>query len=130
MGDETQVCRTPAAKVALCLGSRLLIDYRCDYFGSSQQFVLRMLSKPHEVVRGELEFKLLSHLRTLPGHCPDEASVRFAQEIDDHGSATVNSTVGAPYSRHDPDISFGHPAADYPGVIVEIAYCQKVRALK
>lgn len=103
------------------------MNYRSDYFGSSQQFVLRMVSIPHEVVRGELEFKLRSLLCALP---VQEASARFAQEIDGHGSATVYSAVGAPYSRHDPDISFGHPAAYYPGMIVEIADSQKLGALE
>ncbi|KIW28067.1 uncharacterized protein PV07_07751 [Cladophialophora immunda] len=103
---------------------------RCDYFGSSQLFVLRLHSNPHEVIRAEVRYKLVSCLRTLPGRCPDEASGRFAHKICDCGSATVELAVGTHYSRHDPDISFRHPAAAYPGVIIEIASSQKAEALE
>ncbi len=55
-------------------------------------------------------------------------SAIFAGLVRDSRSTTI--TFDDPdYGRHDPDASFRHSDAQYPGVIVEVAYSQKARAL-
>ncbi|OAL38373.1 hypothetical protein AYO20_02432 [Fonsecaea nubica] len=105
-------------------------EVRCDYFESSQQFVLRWNSKAHEVLRTELRSSLHAHLRSLHGHWPDTAAGRFAQEIRYCGYVAVKSISDIFSNRHDPDIALGHPSARYPGVIIEVAGSEKGKALE
>lgn len=58
----------------------------------------------------------------------DSPSANFARDIRDSRSNTI--TFDDPeYGRHDPDASFRHSGAQYPGVVIEVAYSQKARAL-
>jgi hypothetical protein len=54
----------------------------------------------------------------------------FAKQIDSVGSATIKLAANGPPSRHSPDMSFRHAGAQYPGVIVEIAYSQTLESLE
>ncbi|KAH0837141.1 hypothetical protein AYO21_04602 [Fonsecaea monophora] len=81
-------------------------EVRCDYFESSQQFVLRWNSKPHEL------------LEDLPKRSAIAVTSRL-KSISDIFS-----------NRHDPDIALGHPSARYPGVIIEVAGSEKGNALE
>jgi hypothetical protein len=54
----------------------------------------------------------------------------FAKQIDSVGSATINLAANGSPSRHSPDMSFRHAGAQYPGVIVEIAYSQTLEPLE
>ncbi|KIW85156.1 hypothetical protein Z517_00546 [Fonsecaea pedrosoi CBS 271.37] len=105
-------------------------EVRCDYFESSQQFVLRWNSKPREVLRTELRSSLHAHLRSLHGHWPDTAAGRFAQENRYCGYVAVKSVSDIFSKRHDPDIALGHPSARYPGVIIEVVGSEKGNALE
>ncbi|KAH9204218.1 hypothetical protein DL95DRAFT_529357 [Leptodontidium sp. 2 PMI_412] len=51
----------------------------------------------------------------------------FARQIDAYGSTSI--CFPDEYGLHDPDGSFGHKEAQYPGVIFEVSYSQKRRDL-
>ncbi|KAK5011334.1 hypothetical protein LTR28_003885 [Elasticomyces elasticus] len=57
---------------------------------------------------------------------------RFAQGIADAGSSTIlfePDTDVPVQARREPDISFQHVDAKYPGVIIEVSYSQKMKDL-
>ncbi len=57
----------------------------------------------------------------------DSITSDFARQIDVCGSTSICFPDG--YGRHDPDGSFGHELAQYPGVVLEVSYSQKRRDL-
>src|SRR5436305_7086969 len=63
---------------------------------------------------------------------PDGAAL-FAQKVRPARSTEIHFPVdGAPHStnsKHEPDASFWHDDAQYPGVIIEVAYSQKRKRL-
>ncbi|EXJ82753.1 hypothetical protein A1O3_06568 [Capronia epimyces CBS 606.96] len=131
-------CDTPwlAFKLKPCdytaLESRILADgflnrkLHFDYFPSIEQFVLRMPSTIHEGFGIAVVIDIVQHLGKIAhGNSP---SAKFARDICCIGSSTI--TFNNPdYGRHDPDASFHHSDAKYPGVVMEVAWSQKARAL-
>lgn len=64
---------------------------------------------------------------------PSSAAAKFAQKIRAARSTSIyfpveNSTTDTK-SKHDPDASFWHMNAKYPGVIIEVAYSQQQKSL-
>ena len=57
----------------------------------------------------------------------DSITSDFARQIDACGSTSISFPDG--YGRHNPDGSFGHKQAHYPGVVFEVSYSQKRRDL-
>jgi hypothetical protein len=57
----------------------------------------------------------------------DSLTSDFARQINACGSTSI--CFPDEYGRHDPDGSFGHKEAQYPGVIFEVSYSQKRRDL-
>ena len=56
----------------------------------------------------------------------------FARQIEHFSTSRIILPVDTEdgevmYSRREPDASFGHPKARYPGVVIEICYSQKRR---
>jgi hypothetical protein len=66
-------------------------------------------------------------LQTLAAATDSSIASEFAQQIDSCGSTSISFPDG--YGRHDPDGSFGHKQAQYPGVVLEVSYSQKQRDL-
>lgn len=58
----------------------------------------------------------------------ESPSAGFARKITSGGSATVKFD-DPDYGMHDPDASFYHSEALYPGVIIEVSYSQKRKDL-
>jgi hypothetical protein len=64
-----------------------------------------------------------------------------AEDTDDedgfgnaHGPNSVRNSPetrmpAAKYDIHDPDAAFGHPQDSYPGVVLEVVYSQKMKAM-
>jgi hypothetical protein len=105
----------------------LTLKLRSDYFPSASLFVLRMPSRLHEQlgreISGDIERQLLS---IANGTGP---AAQFAQNIKPTGSLTL--TFDDPqYGKHEPDASFTHSDAQYPGVVIEISYSQKRKDLR
>jgi hypothetical protein len=104
----------------------LVLKHRSDYFPLVQQFVLRMPPAVHEEfavsVVGHI-VRQLSLISARPG-----PSAEFAQDIQPGGSTTI-AFDDSEYGKHDPDASFRHSKAQYPGIVIEISYSQKTREL-
>lgn len=55
-------------------------------------------------------------------------AAKFAENIESAGSTTITFD-DSDFGRHDPDASFIHNDAEYPGVVIEMSYSQKRRDL-
>jgi hypothetical protein len=60
-----------------------------------------------------------------------DKKARFAQEVQATRSTEIHfaATASSSKSRYEPDASFGHNDAQYPGVIIEVAYSQNKKRL-
>ncbi|KAF2419687.1 hypothetical protein EJ08DRAFT_598800 [Tothia fuscella] len=96
---------------------------RYDYNRETSRLVVRMPSTIHEYLIESIKLSIhdqLEEIRRGSGMASD-----FAQKIYPAGSATISLKQ----SKHDPDASFQHDDARYPGVILEVAYSQKLKNL-
>jgi hypothetical protein len=85
----------------------------------------------HELFIARVEDAIFSHLKSIREGSNDAAA--FAQKVYPARSTEIYFPVdGAPpgtRSKHEPDASFWHTDARYPGVIIEVAYSQKKKRL-
>lgn len=93
----------------------------------------------HETFIGQVVADILDQLRTLGSS--DKSCANFARCIKSLRSSRIvfkNSTESDPtsgsiaeetYIRREPDASFAHESAKYPGVIIEVSYSQKRRSV-
>lgn len=58
----------------------------------------------------------------------DGQSAQFAKEVESDGSAAIDFE-GSQFGSHDPDGQFRRSEANYPGVVLEVAYPQKAKDL-
>src|SRR5579862_627336 len=81
----------------------------------------------HELFIDSVEDAIRCQLKTIRGGS-DEAAL-FAQKVRPARSTEIYFPVDdAPptiKSKHEPDASFWHDDAQYPGIIIEVAYSQK-----
>lgn len=101
-----------------------------DYSGASRLLFVRMLSPLHEVFLRALESRINRWLEEI--RCGSDRAAFFAQKILPSGSAAVQFAEGDSLSRqshHDPDSSFCHMDAHYPGIVIEISYSHKRKRL-
>jgi len=81
-----------------------------------------MPSSLHESLGLYIMQELLRQLGAIAqGNSP---SVVFAGNIENSASAEI-SFKDSEYGSHQPDVSFQHFEAQYPGVILELSYSQK-----
>ncbi|EXJ84174.1 hypothetical protein A1O3_04841 [Capronia epimyces CBS 606.96] len=106
-------------------------NYSYDYFGSTSKFVLRKPSPTHGTSAVGVLLNIERELDTFRSGDLEVAS-KFAREIELRLSTDVESNLEMLPSSHSPDISWGHldHSSGFPGLIVEIAYSQKRKALK
>jgi hypothetical protein len=104
----------------------LTLRHRYDYFPSIKQFVLRMPTAIHEIVIRRVAREIILQLNSIAAR--NDASGEFAGNIEDSGSTRL-TFPGSDYGPHDPDASFRHLGARYPGVIIEVSYSQKRKDL-
>ncbi|KIY01894.1 uncharacterized protein Z520_02032 [Fonsecaea multimorphosa CBS 102226] len=98
---------------------------RYDYFPRTSLFVLRMAaSSQHESLQeGFCEF-VKRELRRL--YSGDLARETFVDQIHNECHTAIREgKIGS----HSPDAQFGHEQAQYPGVVLEVAYPQKSKDL-
>lgn len=103
----------------------LTLIHRYDYFPRTSSFVLRMAaSSQHESAQeGFCEFVKTELRRLCSG---DLARENFSDQIhNDCHTAIREGKIGS----HSPDAQFGHLQAQHPGVVLEVAYSQKSKAL-
>jgi hypothetical protein len=80
-----------------------------------------MPTRVHELFVAKVEDNIWTQLKELGNGLGRTA--RFAKDLRATRSSDVHFTGSK--SRHDPDTSFGHKGAKFPGVIIEIAYFQR-----
>jgi hypothetical protein len=85
-----------------------------------------MPSPLHESLQSYITQALLLQLRVIAQS--DGPSAKFADDIENSASAEIVSK-DAKYGPHQPDASFQHFDAQYPGVILELSYSQKKKDL-
>ena len=85
-----------------------------------------MPSTLHETLRSRITEELILQLHTI-GRSGSPSAI-FADEIESCGSAEVVSK-DSKYGSHQPDDSFQHFDAQYPGVVLELSYSQKKKDL-
>jgi hypothetical protein len=85
-----------------------------------------MPSTLHETLRSRITQELILQLRTIAQS--SSPSAIFADNIGSYGSAEIVSK-DSKYGLHQPDDSFQHHDAQYPGVILELSYSQKKKDL-
>jgi len=85
----------------------------------------------HELFIARIEDNILSQLKTIREGLGDAAA--FARKVQPARSTEIFFPVeNAPFSKqskYEPDASFWHEDAKYPGVIIEVAYSQKRKRL-
>jgi hypothetical protein len=79
----------------------------------------------HELFLNGVEDGIRGQLKTIRNGTGKKA--QFAQKVQDARSTEIHFTTGAlsNRSKYEPDASFWHDDAQYPGVIIEVAYSQK-----
>ncbi|KAF2788691.1 hypothetical protein K505DRAFT_366255 [Melanomma pulvis-pyrius CBS 109.77] len=104
---------------------------RYDYDGNKNRLVVRMPTAVHELFIARVEDTIFSQLKSIREGLSDAAA--FAQKVQPARSTEIYFPVDdAPpgtRSKHEPDASFWHTDARYPGVIIEVAYSQKRKKL-
>jgi hypothetical protein len=105
---------------------------RYDYDAERDWFVVRMPTAVHELFIARVEDSVVSQLKSIRKGSDNAAA--FAQKVDSARSTEIRFPVAGDSSgkrsKHEPDASFWHNDAQYPGVIVEVAYSQKKRRLR
>ncbi|KAH7548751.1 hypothetical protein J3E72DRAFT_399395 [Bipolaris maydis] len=105
---------------------------RYDYDPESYRLVVRMPTGIHELFIDRVEDAIRCWLRTIRDQPGNAAG--FAHKVRPARSTAIyfpvdNSLCNAK-SKHEPDASFWHEDAQYPGVIVEVSFSQKREALE
>jgi len=85
-----------------------------------------MPSVLHEKLAADIIDEIRQQLRSIASEGGPAAE--FAKNIRPNGSGTITFD-DSDFGRHDPDASFQHVDAQYPGVIIEVSYSQKRKDL-
>jgi hypothetical protein len=107
------------------------VDFgRYDYDENRRRLVVRMPTAIHELFIDKLEDEIRSQLKAI--RCgTDRRKARFAEKVQPARSTEIcfPASVSCSKSKYEPDASFVHDDAQYPGVIIEVAYSQKKKRL-
>ena len=89
----------------------------------TETLTLRMPSRLHEVFIARVVEEIQNRLRTFL--TADHPSKSFAEKIDHNGSGRLEiKGSGRNIIKRDPDATFQHDDALWPGVVIEVAYSQ------
>ncbi|MCJ1249937.1 hypothetical protein MMC30_007163 [Trapelia coarctata] len=109
----------------------LIHKIRYDYFFSTQTFVLRMASRPHEHVVEEVREDWFTEVKGVVRKGGPAADLAAKIMKGGSTSTSCNELKGMEYGRHSPDISFYYDKeVESPRVVVEISYTQNKKELK
>ncbi|KAH6714969.1 hypothetical protein BKA61DRAFT_344601 [Leptodontidium sp. MPI-SDFR-AT-0119] len=96
---------------------------RFDYFPYLRRFIIRMPRTVHEFFIAKVSQEIHAQLLRYQG--PSEHYARNIQSTSD----TIKPSDPEYGRMHNPDWQFRHNKAQFPGVVVEVAYSQKSRDL-
>jgi hypothetical protein len=105
---------------------RLTEDFdRYDYDGEKHRLVVRKPTGVHKLFIDKVEDAIRCQLKAIRNGSGGKA--QFAQKVQPARSTEIEFSTGASSSKskYEPDASFWHNDAQYPGVIIEVAYSQK-----
>ncbi|KAF2001250.1 hypothetical protein P154DRAFT_490637 [Amniculicola lignicola CBS 123094] len=102
---------------------------RYDYDEDRGRLVVRMPTGVHGLFIDKVEDAIRTQLKII--RSKSGRSAQFAQKVHPARSTEINFTTSAlsSKSKYEPDESFWHDDAQYPGVIIEVAYSQKKKRL-
>lgn len=104
---------------------------RYDYNGENHHLVIRMPTGVHEFFIDGVEDEIRSQLKVIRNGSGKKAC--FARKVRPARSTEiffpVENAPSSRKSRYEPDASFWHDDARYPGVIIEVAYSQDKKLL-
>ncbi|KAI2479408.1 hypothetical protein Ptr902_08673 [Pyrenophora tritici-repentis] len=102
---------------------------RYDYDEDQCRLVVRMPTETHELFIDAVEDDIRSQLKKIRNGSGKQAE--FAQKVRPARSTEIRFDTSAlsSKSKYEPDASFKHKDAQYPGVIIEVAYSQKKKRL-
>ena len=88
-----------------------------------------MPSAVHELFIDKVEDIIRTRMKAIRRGSDKKA--QFASKVHPNRSTKISFDASASVSKskYEPDASFGHDYAQYPGVIIEVAYSQKKRRL-
>ena len=98
---------------------------RYDYDPSHSRLLLRMPTEIHETVIEYVRDEIASKVKAIATGAGG-LSADFARKVKTRGSSTVHLGNNG---KRDPDGQFRHTEANYPGVILEVGYSQKLKDL-
>ena len=105
---------------------------RYDYDGRKNLVTVRMPTGIHEIFIASVEEAIHRQLRLIRDG--SNGAALFAQKVHPTRSSEIYFPIGGALpntkSKHEPDASFRHESARYPGVVIEVAYSQKRRSLR
>lgn len=107
------------------------IDSSYDYDPCRSCLTIRMPTPLHDTFCAKLVDEISSQLKQFQ---EDREVATFAREVEHFATSRIfipeDSEDGERrYIRREPDASFGHRRAHYPGVIIEVCYSQKRRQI-
>jgi len=104
---------------------------RYDYDAERLWLAVRMPTAVHELFIARIKDAIFNQLKSICEGSDDAAA--FAQRVNRARSTEicflVENDSSDRKSKHEPDASFWHDSAQYPGVIIEVAYSQKRKRL-
>ncbi|KAF2229878.1 hypothetical protein EV356DRAFT_561859 [Viridothelium virens] len=111
------------------LGGYVKDKIRYDYDADKRRLFVRMPSGVHELFIDGVEDAIRSQLKTIRNESGRRA--QFAQKVRPARSTIIRIATGdsSSKSEYEPDASFWHDNAEYPGVVIEVAYSQKKKRL-
>ncbi|KAL9625738.1 MAG: hypothetical protein Q9160_000058 [Pyrenula sp. 1 TL-2023] len=104
---------------------------RYDYCGEKHRLAVRMPTNVHKIFVDGVEDAIRSHLKEIRNK--SDRNALFAQKVYVTRSTKISFPIDdaspATDSKYEPDASFWHEDAQYPGIIIEVAYSQKKKSL-
>ena len=106
--------------------------FRYDYDSLTEVLTLRMPSYAHELFLARVVEEIQNKLREFT--TTDSRSKAFARNIKHNGSPKLvlqseNNNDNQAIIKREPDATFHYRGAYWPGVIIEVSYSQKTKAL-
>ncbi|KAH3169823.1 hypothetical protein KXW84_003764 [Aspergillus fumigatus] len=103
-----------------------------DYDPLRSRLAIRMPTPVHEIFCANVVHNIMKQLERFEQCNRPEA--RYAKEIQHFASSRLElpdqtDDGTTKYIRREPDASFGHRLARFPGVIIEVCYAQKARQI-
>ncbi|KAL5118396.1 hypothetical protein ACEQ8H_003746 [Pleosporales sp. CAS-2024a] len=102
---------------------------RYNYDGNKCKLAVRMPTAIHDCFIQAVRDDIYNQLKEIRNGSGKKA--KFAQNVYVGGSTTIHfdTDTSSSKSRYDPDNSFWHEDAQYPGVIFEVGYSQQKKKL-